>query len=804
MAFPADQLFHRAVWAMQSGKLDVAEQLLRQTIERQPGHIPALNVLSTFLAAHGRLQEGRRYMGLALAAYDQVLRTNPNLSKAWLGRAQLLSQFGRLAEAIDCLDRAVANDRELVPAHLLRAKLLADLGRHQEALDGIDKLLAIKPSSAEAAVGRGNILLESKRYHEALEAYDRASAFNSALPEAWLGRGNALSELRRYEDSLTAYDRALGANPQLAGALLGRGNVLSALKRYEHALVAYDKAIGIAPDFPEAWLNRGNLLNTINRHDEALVAFRRALALRPNLAEAWLGQANVFLLLKRYQDAASSYERALAIRPDLIEAQIGRGNVFAVLKQHRAAANAYSSVLALAPEHPFTKGLLLHQRLLACDWSGIDALIDEIEKDLAAGQLSIEPFILQGISSSPGTLQRCAELYSAERYSASIEGTFQQRTLDHNKIRVGYVSGEFREQATSHLIAGVLEQHDRSRFEVYAFDNGWDDRSEIRRRINAAVREMVEIRQLSDTSALTAIRDKQIDVLVNLNGYFGEQRTQLFANRAAPIQVNFLGFPGTLGACYMDYIIADRHVIPKTQKPFYNEHVVYLPNCYQANDSKRKIAAKIPSRQECGLPKSGFVFCCFNNSYKILPDVFGRWMQILSRVEDSLLWLLSDNQETKANIQREASARNIDPQRLIFAKLIPHAEHLARHAVADLFLDTVPCNAHTTASDALWAGLPLLTCMAESFSGRVAASLLHAIGLPELVTTTLQDYERLAVDLALQPEKLAGLKDKIARNRLTAPLFNTALFTEHLEAAYVAMLERYRTGAKPGHIQIGG
>jgi protein O-GlcNAc transferase len=804
MASPVDELFHRAVSAMQSGKLDVAERFLKEIIRLQSGHIPALSVLSTFLAARGRREEGHHYMRLALAAYDQVLQTRPNLSEAWLGRAQLLSHFGRHTEAIDSLDRAVANNRELIPAHLLRAKLLADLGRHQEALDGIDKLLEIKPSSAEALVGRGNILFESKRYHEALDAYDRASALNPALPEAWLGRGNALSELRRYDDALAAYDRALGANPQLAGALLGRGNVLNALKRYDDALVAYDKAIGIAPDFAEAWLNRGNLLNTVNRHDEALAAFRRALALWPDLAEAWLGQGNVFFFLKRYQDATSSYDTALAIRPDLSEAQLGRGNVFSVLKQHREAANAYAAVLTLAPEHPLTKGFLLHQKLLACDWPGIDALIDQIEKDLTAGRLSVEPFILQGISNSPRSLQRCTELYSEERYPARSTDGFQQRTLDHEKIRVGYFSGEFREQATSHLIAGVLEQHDQSRFEVYAFDNGWDDRSEIRRRVNAAVHEMVEIRQLSDASALATIREKQIDVLINLNGYFGEQRTQLFASRAAPIQVNYLGFPGTLGASYIDYIIADRHLIPEDHKTFYNEKVVYLPNCYQANDSKRKIAANEPSRLECDLPKSGFVFCCFNNSYKILPSVFDRWMQILSQVEGSVLWLLSDNLETKSNLHREASARNIDPQRLIFAKQVPPADHLARHAVADLFLDTVPCNAHTTASDALWAGLPLLTCMAETFSGRVAGSLLHAIGLPELVTTTLEDYERLAVDLALNPEKLARLKDKLARNRSVAPLFNTKLFTEHLEAAYVAMFDRFSAGAKPDHIQIGG
>lgn len=802
MVLPAGELFQRALSALQSGKLDVAEGLLKETIGVQPGHIPALNVLSTFLAARGRREEGQHYMRLALAAYDQALQARPNLSEAWLGRAQLLAQFGRHAEAISSLDQAIATNRELTQAHLLRAKLLVDLGRHEEALNGIDKLLEIKPSSAEALVGRGNILFESKRYREALSAYDRAGALRPALSEAWLGRGNTLSELRQYDDALAAYDRALGANPQLAGALLGRGNVLNALKRYDHALLAYDKTLEMAPDFADAWLNRGNLLNTINRHEDALAAFDRALTLLPDLAEAWLGRGNVFFFLKRYQDAIFAYEKALAIKPDLIEAQLGRGNVFAVTKRHGEAANAYAAVLTIAPHYPFTKGFLLHQKMLTCNWLGLDALLDEIEQDISAGKLSAEPFILQSISNSLRSLERCAQVYSQEKYPLNLKAGVPQMAVGHMKIRVGYVSGEFREQATSHLLVGVLELHDKSRFDIYGFDNGWDDGSEIRRRINAAVPNMINIRQLDDAAALAAIRERQIDVLINLNGYFGEQRTQLFAARAAPVQVNYLGFPGTLGASYMDYIIADRRVIPENHKPFYNEKIVYLPNCYQANDDKRKIAAKVPSRLDCGLPESGLVFCCFNNSYKILPAVFDRWMRILSQVDHSVLWLLSDNQETKTNLQREASARNIDPQRLVFANRLPPSDHLARHALADLFLDTAPCNAHTTASDALWAGLPILTCIAEGFSGRVAASLLHAIGLPELITTTLADYERVAVDLGLHPEKLIGLKGKLGRNRSIEPLFNTELVTQHLEAAYASMFDRLRKGLIPDHIYI--
>jgi protein O-GlcNAc transferase len=803
MAVSAGEIFQRAVSAMQRGELDAAEHLLRQTIAAQPEHIPALNVLSSIAASRGRHQEAQRHLHSALAAYDKALQRSPRLAEAWLGRGQLLSQIGRHPEALDSFERAIACNPQLGHAHLLRAKLLADNGRFDEALAGIDRLLGLQPNSAHVWVGRGNILFELRRYQEALEAYDRACALGPSLPEAWLGRGNALNELGQYDGSLAAYDRALALNSQLVGAVLGRGNVLNALRRYDDALLAYDKALALVPNLAEAWLNRGNVFNNLNRHDDALAAFDRALTLRPDLAEAWLGRGNVFIFLRRYPDALVSYDKALAIRPNLLEAQLGRGNVFTLTKRHREAANAYAEVLKIEAGHPFTKGLFLHQKMLHCDWSGFDSAVDEIEKDVAAGKLSVEPFILQSVSNSPEMLQRCTELYCEARYPANAKAGIRRSGIDHKKIRVGYFSGEFREQATSYLIVGALEQHDTFRFEIYGFDNGWDDGSEVRRRINAAVQGMIEIRHLGDSSALAMVEEKQIDIMVNLNGYFGEQRMQLFAHRMAPIQVNYLGFPGTLGANYIDYIIADRFVIPETDKPFYNEKVVYLPNCYQANDSKRKVAAGAPNRLKCGLPARGFVFCCFNNCYKILPDMFDRWMRILSQVDGSVLWLLGTNQETTSNLCREAATRNIDPRRLVFAKHVPPADHLARHALADLFLDTLPCNAHTTASDTLWAGLPLLTCMGGAFSGRVAASLLNAIGLPGLVTTTLADYERTAVELASSPEKLALVKAKLASNRSTAPLFDTKLFTKHLETAYQVMVDRCRAGLEPDHIDIG-
>ena len=459
-------------------------------------------------------------------------------------------------------------------------------------------------------------------------------------------------------------------------------------------------------------------------------------------------------------------------------------------------------MLEIEPQHPFAKGDFLHQKMLCCDWKGIDRLIEEIESGVASGKMWVEPFGWQGTAKSQRSLQLCAELYNRKMFPANVKH-FTRPPLDNNKkIRIGYLSGEFGEHPASLLLVGVLEHHDNGLFEIFAFDNGWDDRSETRRRINDAVHHVINIRELGDSGAASVISDNHIDVLVNLNGYCDKERTSVFAQRPAPIQVNYLGYPGTLGASYMDYIIADRQIIPEAHKVFYTEKVVYLPNCYQANDGKKEIGTRIFNRAECGLPEEGMVFCCFNNSFKILPDIFDVWMRILKQVDGSVLWLREYDAMASTNLRKEAVAKGVNAERLIFAQRMPLPEHLARHRCADLFLDTLPFNAHTIASDALWAGLPVLTCLGGTFAGRVAASLLNAIHLPELITTSLEDYERLAIGLAKNPEKLARIKRKLADNRLTTPLFDTKLFTEHIEAAYTAMYERHKSGSAPDHIVI--
>jgi predicted O-linked N-acetylglucosamine transferase (SPINDLY family) len=643
-------------------------------------------------------------------------------------------------------------------------------GRLDEAEHDFRKFLRKDPKNLAALNILAIILVTLKRYDEAEPYLKSALRINATSDATFYNYGLVLKALGRPDEALQRFTESLAINPGNAESWNNRGTVLNDLRDYAAAIADFDKAIALNSRYPAAFFNKGKSLAELKRYDEALAACDAALALQPDLAEAWFGRGFIFAQMRQPDEAASAFARARHINPDL----------------------------------PLLKGSLLHQKMLTCDWNGTDRLIAEIERDLASGKLSAEPFGWQGIATSQRSLQLCATLYNASRFPAHGHAPASAAPAADAKIRVGYLSGEFRQQATSLLLVGVLEQHDIKQFEIFAIDNGFDDGSATRQRIDASVQGVIDISGLSDPQAVAAIRDHRIDILVNLNGYFGDNRTGVFARRAAPIQVNYLGFPGTLGAGYMDYIIADQHVLPAEHRPFYAEKVAWLPNCYQANDDKKEIAAQIFTREECGLPAEGVVFCCFNNAYKITPAVFDVWMRILTQVKGSVLWLLDDSAVAVANLRREAAARGVDANRIVFAARLPVPEHLARHRVADLFLDTLPYNAHTTASDALWAGLPLLTCLGETFAGRVAASLLHNLHLPELITTTLEDYERLAIELAANPDRLAEIRRKLSDNRLTSPAFDTRLFTRQLEAAFRAMVERHRAGLAPSHIAIPG
>ena len=665
-----------------------------------------------------------------------------------------------------------------------------------------EQILKIQPKRFDALHLLGVIAAQTRNSERAVELISRAIEINPNSAVAYSNLGNAFKELKQHEAAMQSFDRAIALKPDYAEAYCNRGDALKELKQLKAAVQSYDRAIALKPDLAEAYSNRGNALRELKQLDAAVQSYDRAIALKPDYAVAYYNRGGALKELKQLDAAVQSYDRAIALKPDYAEAYYNRGLALLDLRRHADAALSFSQLIMISPDFSFAKGQLLHAKMLCCDWIELSELYESVKNDVRVGNKSAEPFGYQAISDSTQDLYTCAKRYAAEKYPPQNIRLCNGKTLRNSKLRIGYLSGEFRNQATSILMTQLFELHDTSRFEIFAFDNGWDDGSELRTRIRLAFDEIVDITRLGDLESAATIRKREIDILVDLNGYFGKGRQGVFSYRPSPIQVNYLGFPGTIGAEYIDYLIADRTLIPEDSRQHYSEKIVYLPNSYQVNDTKRRISDRVFTRAELGLPGSGFVFCCFNNNYKITPGTFDGWMRILKRVEGSVLWLLEDTPTSANNLRREATQRNVSPDRLVFAKRMPLPEHLARHRAADLFLDTLPYNAHTTASDALWAGLPVLTCMGEAFASRVAASLLNAIDLPELITSTQEEYEALAVELATNPPRLAQIKQELAQNRLTTPLFDTPLFTKHIEAAYTAMYERYHADLPPDHIYV--
>ena len=640
------------------------------------------------------------------------------------------------------------------------------------------------------------------KLQEALTSYDTALTLRPDHAEVLNNRGNVLQELKRYDEALASYDRALTLRPDDADALNNRGNALCELKRYDEALASYDKAIALKPDYAEVLNNRGNALRELNRLDEALASYNRAITLRPDYAEAHTNRGNALLDLKRPEDALASYDRALTLRPDYAEALNNRGNALRELNRLDEALASYDRLLAVQADHAHAFSGAADCAMKLCDWDRRTRFATDLCTHVSGKKSIVSPFMLLGYGGDPALQLQCARNHIENMIPSPPPPFWSGQTWRHDKVRIAYLSADFRSHAIASSTAELFEQHDRSRFEIIGVSFGVDDRSEMRKRLIAAFDEFHDVRRSGDKEVAKFLNDHQVDIVVDLAGYTQDSRPGILANRPAPVQVSYLGFPATMGADFVDYIIADPMVLPVEHQPYYTEKIVYLPDCYHVNDTKRKIAERTPTRQETGLPEHAFVFCCFNNNWKITSEIFDIWMRLLHQVEGSVLWLLRANEGAERNLRNEAQRRGIDPSRLVFAGRLPPAKHLARHRLADLFLDTLPYNAHTTANDALWVGLPVLTCKGEAFAGRVAASLLHAVGIPELITFNLEDYQALALKLARDPTLLAEIKAKLVRNRDTYPLFNTERFARHIEAAYTTMWETWQRGEVPKSFSV--
>jgi predicted O-linked N-acetylglucosamine transferase (SPINDLY family) len=675
-------------------------------------------------------------------------------------------------------------------------------GRLDEAEKTFLEIIRQYPNHGDAYNILGSLYAQHKNFPQAFSLFENALKIDPSNAVYNSNFGNVLQDMGRIEESLQYYNKAIGLDPFLADAYFNLSNALRKLQRHHESLEYLKKVKKLDPRHVKSYVNTALVYNELKQTDLAFNELQQALDLEPNSYDVLSNLAVIYALKKDYPNAVNFFKRAYETGKADAKFYVNYATVCTDTDNRVEGIRAYLKAAEMDPASNDSLGRALHQKMILADWSNVDDLNREIVQRLKLGQEVADPFGYMGFSDSEQDLQRAATNYLKLKFPVSNQFAHLKKHPRHKKIRLGYVSGEFREHANGSLMTGLIECHDKSRFEVVAFDNGRGDASDLRRRLLGAFDEFIDINKIGDLDLTQQIREKEIDILFNLNGFFGEHRTGIFANRSAPIQINFLGCPGTMGVEYMDYLIADSVVIPKSSYQYYNEKIISLPHSYQINDSRRPEIKKTMIRKDCGLPEGAFVFCCFNNIYKVTPITFRRWIKILLRVPGSVLWFYNNFPEAAANLRREAQVLGVDPSRLIFSPYVAMYDHLERYHVADLFLDSLPYNAHTSGSDALWANLPVLTLQGKSFAGRVGASLLHAIKMPELVTYTEQEFEDKAVDLATHPEKLASLKVKLAKNRLTTPLFDTKLYTQHFESALIEAYERYQSDLPPAHIEI--
>jgi predicted O-linked N-acetylglucosamine transferase (SPINDLY family) len=733
----------------------------------------------------------------ALESHQKALKLIPDHPDALNNCGNSLLRLRKFEQALDCYQKALVGRPEFPEALNGRGHALMELGRPNEALASFQRALQVRPGYADAMTGCGNAFRALDLSERALECYAKAAGTAANALDAHLNKASLLAELQRTEEALRALDDVLAIGPQHVGALVQKATLLNGLGRGHEALEHCDAARQADPAHADAWAARGACFFALRQYEEAMKCFDEALRLQPNRADMVAARGIVLVETGRVQAALDFLSRALELMPYDASLHLCLGNVLLGTQQFDEALRSYENAFALKPGHKEALNGILWSALKSCNWSRIESMLPDIHKRIAGGQAGVLPFAYLAVSSGPAWELDCARQYAAHRNWKSIEPRFEYaKAGTGSKIRLAYLSSDYHSHATAALVTRLIELHDREQFEVFGISFGSDDRSSERHRLSEAFDKFFDVRTYSDNEVASLINDLGIDVAVDLKGYTKDARPAILARRPAPIQVNYLGYPGTLGLDFIDYILADEIVAPRAEQPFYAEKIVHLPGSYQVNSHRAQTGGS-PDRTETGLPTEAFVFCCFNNNYKITRQQFESWMRILLQCENSVLWLLNDNATAQKRLRCAARAAGVNPNRIIFAERAPMRDHLERHKLADLFLDTLPVNAHTTASDALWCGVPVLTRRGESFAGRVAASLLSALGMTELVMESEASYEKMAVDLAHDRTELARVRKRLAEARATSPLFDTDRFRRNVEAAYKFMVELWRRGESP-------
>jgi len=761
----------------------------------QQDEISQLLHLGLDLHKQSKLQEAR-------TLYEQVLLEQPHHFDALHLLGVIFFQQKNSAKSLQLILKALEVNPQDAFAHTNLGAVYADLKLPEKALEAYEKAISINPSFADAHYNRANTFSALKRFDEAILSYEIAISINATHARAHFNRGNALIELKRTAEAVTSYRQAILIAPNYPEAFNNLGQALRELKDFSSALESFNAAIELKENYVDAYYNKADTLSALSRYSEAIGLYEKALQINRDHYDAYNNKGNAFKSLKQYQDALFCYQKAIELNPNFVGAWVNKGNVFKDMKQFEEALRCYQKAYEIDPKFEFLAGINLHVKQQACVWSDLQKDIDSLELSVAQNDKTAIPFTMLSMTDRPDLHLKASEIFKSSKFPLLPKPcNFESRKIN-DKIRIGYYSADFHNHATAYLIAELFESHDTERFEIFGFSFGPNVEDEMRQRLKRSFHQFSDVSLLSDQEVGQLSRELGIIIAIDLKGYTQDCRPGIFAQRCAPVQVNFLGYPGSMGAEYIDYLIADRHVVPIENQHYYCEKIVYMPNCYQVNDSGRVISNIDFSRKELGLPADGVVYCCFNNNFKILPTMFNTWIKILKQVDNSILWLFEDNYLASKNLRQEAKLRGLNPDRIVFAQRMELADHLARHKVADLFLDTFPYNAHTTASDALWAGTPILTLQGKSFASRVASSLLNNLDLTELIAESLGDYERKAIELGRNSQMLRSFTNKLIKNRASSPLFNGKLFASHLENAFEEMHCRFTENKLPEHIFV--
>jgi predicted O-linked N-acetylglucosamine transferase (SPINDLY family) len=774
----------------QLGRIDEAIKSYRQALDERPNFIEAQGNLASALFTAEHYDE-------AIDSYRKILREQPNTLDALLGFGIACLEVKRPEGAVTALERAVKLKPESHEFHNRLGAAYDMLGWNDEAIKRYQRAIKLRPDFAAAHDNLGAAYLAVEKLREAKQCFDRAIELDPQYFDAHRHLGETFLKATGFSAAVKAFRGAIDLRSDHAETHAKLGIVYFRLKQYDAAIECSRRALEIDPGNVEANRILGLTYSELNQHGKAIALLRGAIRLNPldHLAHHDLGMAHY--AAKHNREAMVHYKRSVELEPDCFDAHCNIALAYHALGRQRAALDSFKRAHEISPDSAFAHGWYAGTKRGACEWADMaeteQALIDAARKPSAV----VAPFTLMDFSDDPADLLNCSAKYGKQKLGSIAPLEALSPNEEGGEIRVAYLSADFHQHATAYLMAELFERHNKDRFEIHAVSFGPSNPNPMRERLQAAFDGWHEIGSLGDREAAELIRSLGIHIAVDLKGYTRDCRPTIMAYRPAPIQVNYLGYPGSMGTPCIDYILVDKFIVPRTQQKNFTEKLVHLPNCYQVNDRNREIGDETPTRADLGLPEDGFVFCCFNNTRKLTPVMFDIWMRLLARVDGSVLWLFKGNPLATGNLRDEAEKRGVDPDRLVFASGKPLAEHLARYRQADLFLDTLPYNAHTTASDALWVGLPLVTCAGTSFAARVAGSILKAAGMPELVTNSLDDYEALALRLATEPDFLAACRKKLAKNRDTAPLFDCARFTRNLETAYETMSARWRSGKPP-------